>query len=82
MLPGPIEEPKMVELVVSAEQARLLAETQESVEIVDANGNRLGFFARRFSDRDIETALTRAKTGTSGRSTADVLEQLKTLGTR
>jgi hypothetical protein len=32
----------MVELVVTAEQAKLLAEAQENVEIVDAKGNRLG----------------------------------------
>jgi hypothetical protein len=43
----------MVELVVTAEQAKLLAEAQENVEIVDAKGNRLGFFARRFSANEI-----------------------------
>jgi hypothetical protein len=71
----------MVELVLSAEQARLLAESQESVEIVDAQGNRLGFFARRFSDGDIETARRRAALNKPGRSTADILQGLRALET-
>jgi hypothetical protein len=72
----------MVELVVNAEQARLLAEARESVEIVDAHGNRLGFFARRFSNNDIELARTRAGSGQAGRPTADVLERLNSLPNR
>lgn len=69
----------MVELVLSAEQARLLAEARESVELVDAQGNRLGFFARRFSDVDIETARKRAAMNQPGRPTADVLQGLRAL---
>jgi hypothetical protein len=65
----------MVELVLSAEQARLLAESQ------DAQGNRLGFFARRFSDGDIETARRRAALNKPGRSTADILQGLRALET-
>jgi len=72
----------MVELVVSPEQARLLTETHESVEIVDSSGNRLGFFARRFSDRDIEAALARARAGASARSTDEVLDRLNALDAR
>lgn len=72
----------MVELVVSAEQAKLLAEARESVEIVDANGNRLGFFARRFSDGDIVAARARAEHGQATRTTADVLERLKSSDSR
>jgi hypothetical protein len=70
----------MVELVVTAEQAKLLSEAKGSVEIVDAQGNRLGFFARRFSDRDVASARLRASSGQPGRSTAEVLERLKSLG--
>jgi len=72
----------MVELVVNAEQAKLLAEARESVEIVDAKGNRLGFFARRFSESEIQTALARAKTGGSSRSTAEVLDRINSLESR
>lgn len=70
----------MVELVVTAEQAKLLAEASDSVEIVDGKGNRLGFFARRFSDREVATASLRGAAAVPGRSTAEVLERLKSLG--
>ena len=66
----------MVELVVTAEQAKLLADASESVEIVDAQGNRLGFFARRFSDHEVSIAAGRAASGDAGRSTGEVLERL------
>lgn len=67
----------MVELAVNAEQARLLTETHNSAEIVDSQGRRLGFFARPFTDRDMEIAMTRASAGQPGRSTAEVLERLR-----
>jgi hypothetical protein len=69
----------MVELVVTAEQAKLLSEANGSVEIVDAQGNRLGFFARRFSDRDVAVARLRVAAGASGRTTSEVLDRLKSL---
>ncbi len=69
----------MVELVVTAEQAKLLAEARNTVGIVRAEGNRLGFFARRFSNSEIETAMTRAAAGGSSRGTADVLKRMKPL---
>lgn len=47
----------MVELVVTAEQAKLLSEANGSVEIVDAQGNRLGFFVRQVSERGIQEEL-------------------------
>jgi hypothetical protein len=71
----------MAELVVTAEQAKLLAEAQDSVEIVDGQGNRLGFFARPFSDRDVAIANQRAATAQTGRQTTEVLDRLKSLGT-
>lgn len=69
----------MVELIVTSEQAKVLAEAQESVEIVDAKGNRLGFFARRFSDRDIAIARERAASAEPGLPTAAVLDRLGSL---
>ncbi len=72
----------MVKLVVSAEQAKVLTEARESVEILDPKGNRLGFFARPFSDHEIELARSRATAGQPGHSTADVLERLASLSDR
>ncbi|MGB8853833.1 MAG: hypothetical protein WCC69_09730 [Pirellulales bacterium] len=67
----------MIEMVVNADQARLLTEARESVEIIDAQGNRLGFFARRFSDGEVAIALARAAECTQGSSTRKVLERLR-----
>ena len=72
----------MVELVVTAEQAKFLAEARDSVEIVDNRGNRLGFFARRFTDQDIALAALRAASGHPGKSTVDVIGRLKPLRTQ
>ena len=62
--------------------AKLLAEAIESVEIVDAQGNRLGFFARRFLDHEVSIAAGRAASGDAGRSTGEVLERLQAPGNR
>ena len=70
----------MVELVITAEQAQFLAEAKDSVEIVDGKGNRLGFFARRFSGHEVTSAAVRAAADQPGRSTSEVLERLKSLG--
>lgn len=69
----------MVELVLTDEQARLLTEARESVEVIDPQGNRLGFFARRFSDVDIEIARNRSNSGQSGTATSILLERLASL---
>ena len=66
----------MVELVVTPEQAKLLSEAKDSVEIVDADGNRLGFFARRFSENEVATARLRAAGRNAGRTTDEVLGRL------
>jgi hypothetical protein len=47
----------MVEFVVTAEQAKLLSESNGSVEIVDAQGNRLGFFVRQVSELGMQEEL-------------------------
>jgi len=42
----------MAKPVLNDEQSRRIAEEHESVELVDANGTRLGFVARPFSQPD------------------------------
>jgi hypothetical protein len=42
------------------EQSRRIAEEHESVELVDANGTRLRFVARPFSQGDVALAQARA----------------------
>ena len=69
----------MVQIVVTAEQAKILADAPDSVEIVDAHGNRLGFFARPFTEQEIVIARQRANSDERRRSTQQVVERLESL---
>lgn len=69
----------MVQIVLTPEQARVLATATNSIEIVDAQGNRLGFFARPFSNQDVENARKRADSDEPRRKTEQVLEHLQSL---
>ena len=69
----------MVKIVVTEDQAKAIAEAKESVEIVDAAGNRLGFFARPFTEHDIAIARERAASNEPRRTTQQVIERLKSL---
>ncbi len=69
----------MIRIVATEEQAKKLACARESVEIVDPLGNRLGFFARLFSDEDVRIARERLASNEERRSTASVLERLKSM---
>jgi len=57
----------------------MITETNESVEFVDANGKRLGFFAHPFSERDIAIARQRTNSDEQRRSTEQVVDRLKSL---
>lgn len=69
----------MVQIVMTPDQAKLLAEAKDTVEVVDLNGNRLGFFARPFSEEDVAIARERANSNEPRRSTKQVIERLKSL---
>ncbi len=69
----------MVKIVVTEDQAKAIVEAKESVEIVDVAGNRLGFFARPFSDEEIAIARQRAASDEPRRTTQQVIERLKSL---
>jgi len=69
----------MVKIVVTEDQAKAIAAAEEGVEIVDAANNRLGFFARPFSDDDIAIARQRAASDEPRRTTQEVIERLKSL---
>lgn len=68
----------MVQIVMTPEQANVLANANESVEIVDTRGNRLGFFfARQFSEQEIAIARQRAASDEPRHSTAQVFARLQ-----
>lgn len=69
----------MVQVVATADQAKLFAEAKGSIEIVDPYGNRLGYFARPFADEDIRIAKERLASNEPRLTTAEVLENLQKL---
>ena len=69
----------MVKVVVTEDQAKVIAAAKEGVEFVDAAGKRLGFFARPFSEDDIAIARKRAASDEPRRTTQQVIDRLKSL---
>jgi hypothetical protein len=69
----------MVTLVLTAEQAKVLADAREPVELIDGGGTRLGIVARPPSASEVEKALARLGDGREGRTTVEVLARLITL---
>jgi hypothetical protein len=69
----------MVQIVVTAEQAKRLGETLETIEIVDEKGNRIGYYTQPFSKAEILEAKRRSATEKGGRTTAEVLDRLSNL---
>jgi hypothetical protein len=70
----------MVQIVATPDQAKILAESSESIEIIDANGKHLGVVERSFTEEDIRIALERKNSTTPRRTTQQVLDRLKSLG--
>ena len=69
----------MVQVVATAEQAKLLAESNECVEFVDANGKRLGTLLRPPSDQDIQIAKDRIAGEGKRYTTEEVVSRLRSL---
>jgi hypothetical protein len=69
----------MVTLILNAEQAKVLKDAREAVELIDAVGTRLGIVARPPSDTEVETALARLGDGREGKTTVEVLAGLMAL---
>lgn len=69
----------MLQVVATADQAKLLAESNESFEIVDASGRRLGIVVRQPSVEDIQIAKQRIEQIESRFSTAEVIAHLRSL---
>jgi hypothetical protein len=70
----------MVQIVMTEAQAKLFAATDEHVEIVDANGRRLGTVLRPPSEEDVRIARERINQGGKRYTTAEVISHLRTLG--
>jgi hypothetical protein len=71
--------PKMIYIVVDDEQAKLINETGQGVEIRDKRGRHLGFVAHGFSDADIKLAKSRVGPSEPRLTTKEVLDYLSSL---
>lgn len=69
----------MVQVVATNDQAKLLAESNERVEFVDANGKRLGTLLRPPSDEDIQIAKDRIAGDGKRYTTDEVVARLRSL---
>ena len=69
----------MTKLVLDDNQAELLSDAGEHVEVVDRRGNVLGRLVRGVTDEDIAIAKQRAASDAPRYTTAEVLEYLSSL---
>jgi hypothetical protein len=70
----------MTHIVVDDQQAKLIAECAESIEIRDRKGQHLGYVAHGFTDEDIAIAKLRASSGESRYTTKQVVDHLRSMG--
>ena len=69
----------MPHIVVDDEQARIISESAESIEIRDRSGKHLGYVAHGFTDEDIAIAKERMASDEPRFSTQQVLDHLESL---
>jgi hypothetical protein len=67
----------MYHIVVDAQQAKLISEATESVEIRDPQGRHLGYVAHGFTDEDIAIAKDRAASDALRYTTREALSRLQ-----
>jgi hypothetical protein len=64
---------------VDDQQAKIISEAKESVEVRDARGGRLGYVTHGFTDEDIAIAKDRHASDEPRFSTREVLDHLQYL---
>lgn len=69
----------MVRIVATEDQIRQMNEADETIEFVDAAGNRLGVFAKSCDLEDIRIARERLASGEERHPYSAVLEHLASL---
>jgi len=69
----------MQHLVVSDEQARIISQSSEGLEIRDRTGRHLGYVAHGFSAEDIAIAKERMASDEPRHTTREVLDHLRSL---
>lgn len=69
----------MEQMIVTDDQAKLLTQSHESVEIVDARGNRLGTVVRPPSEEDVQIAKMKIEQAGARYTTEEVISHLRSL---
>ena len=69
----------MEHIIVNDQQAKLISEATESVEIRDARGGHFGYVAHRFTDDDIAIAKQRRASDEPRYTAQEVLDHLRSL---
>lgn len=69
----------MPHIVVDDEQARVISESAESIEIRDRSGRHLGYVAHGFTDDDIAVAKERMVSDEPRLTTQEVLGHIESL---
>lgn len=66
----------MVQIVVTAEQAKRLGDSRDPIEILDQDGNRIGYYTQAFTNAEIAEAKHRSQSEIGGRTTQEVLDRI------
>ena len=69
-------------IVIDDQQAKIIAEATDWVEIRDRNGRHLGYVAHGFTEEDLAVARRRLASGEPRRTTREVLDRLRSLEQR
>ena len=72
----------MIQIVVTPEQAKRLEESREPIEIVDQEGNRIGYYTQPFTNAEIAEAKRRSESESAGRTTQEVLDRISKIGSK
>jgi hypothetical protein len=66
-------------IILDDQQAQIICEATESIEIRDLHGRRLGYVARDFTQEDIAIAKRRLESDEPRYTTRQVLDHLRSL---
>ena len=69
----------MKQMIVDDQQARLISEATDGVEIRDSRGRHLGYVASGFSEDDLALARQRLASDEPRHTTREVLDHLRSL---
>lgn len=72
----------MLHIIVDDEQAKLIRESAENVEIRDRNGKHLGYVTHGWTEEDIASAKAQLNSDEPRYTTKEVLEHLESLEER